>query len=334
MVGDLNDEAIPEVEISVVVPTYRRPDLLERCLTALVRQTLPADRFEIVICDDGPSEAAEAVVRRVQEMCGGRPSLIYVPVPDTQGPAAARNAGWQRASGDVIAFTDDDTIPEPDWLWAGLTAMSAGVCAASGKIVMPLPERPSDIQRDASHLQFSEFATANCFVRRSALMRLGGFDERFEIAWREDSDLHFSLLEQGSSIIQAPAAVVIHPFRPVPFAAGIGMQRKVLYDTLLYRKHPRLYRERVRRGPPWFYLALVSLLLLAVALYAAGLFQASWLAAGAWAALTLCFFIRRLRGSALTVRNIGELAITSAIIPVASIYWRLVGLWKFGPAFP
>jgi GT2 family glycosyltransferase len=110
---------------------------------------------------------------------------------------AARNAGRKSPRGQVIALTDDDTIPEPDWLESALPAMSNGLEAASGRVVVPLPRNPTDNELDAAGLATADFVTANCFVRRSALEDVGGFDEAFCAAWREDSDLHFSL-ERGS----------------------------------------------------------------------------------------------------------------------------------------
>src|SRR5690606_26512499 len=139
----------------------------------------------------------------------------------------ARNEGWRNARGPVIAFTDDDTVPDAGWLAAGLAAMVDGVAAVTGRIEMPLPAKPSDIEVDAAGLTRAEFVTANCFVRRDVLEEVNGFDERFSMAWREDSDLHFNLLERGHKIVRAPDALVVHPLRDMRFAAGIGMQKKV-----------------------------------------------------------------------------------------------------------
>jgi len=320
--------------VSVVVPTYRRPDLLERCLQALQRQSLAGEDFEILICDDGPSVQTKAVVAAAQSRCQGRPRIEYIAVRDTQGPAGARNAGWRKAAAPIVAFTDDDTVPEPGWLEAGMQAMASGVEAAVGRIVMPLPQHPTDYERDAARLSEAEFATANCFVRREALEAVGGFDQRYTQAWREDSDLQFSLLERGYSIAAAPAAVVIHPLRPARFATSIGMQKKIMFDVLLCKKYPALYRERIRSGPPWFYLSITAMLLLAVFALLAGQTALAAAALGAWAALSLVFFLRRLWASSLTPRNVVELLITSAVIPPLSIFWRAVGAARFGRALP
>ncbi|WP_144639449.1 glycosyltransferase family 2 protein [Bordetella genomosp. 13] len=324
-----------EVLMSVVVPTYRRPDLLEKCLRALLAQAFTAGPYEVVVCDDEPGEHTERLVYDLaDEIEAGGPLLRYLPITGTQGPAAARNKGWRAARGQIIAFTDDDTIPAADWLAQGLVAMRPDVHAVAGRIVMPLPEQPTDYERDASGLSRAEFATANCFVRRAALQAVGGFDARFEMAWREDSDLHFSLLERGMRVVSAPAAVVLHPIRPAPFAVGLRMQRKVMYDTLLYAKHPQLYRARVRPGPPWFYLGVTGALVVCVAALAAGAWPVAALAGLAWLALTGWFFARRVAGLSRDPTHLAELALTSAAIPPLSIGWRVVGMFRYGARFP
>lgn len=320
--------------VSVVVPTYKRPDLLKRCLMALLRQSLSDGFYEIIVCDDGPSPDVEALLRHLSTHHNAKPGLRYLPVTATQGPAAARNAGWHQAGAQIVAFTDDDTIPDSGWLEAGLRAMASGAHAAVGRIIMPLPDNPSDSEKDAGRLQDAEFATANCFVRRDALEMVGGFDERYTLAWREDSDLQFSLLKEGCEIVQAPQAIVLHPLRPGRFAAGLAMQKKIMFDVLLYRKHPALYRSRIRKGPPWFYLWVTASLLVAVVAFLAGWTAVATVAICLWAAGSLYFFFYRLARSALTWRNIAELFVTSALIPPLSIFWRVVGAIRFGKRLP
>lgn len=324
--------AMPRV--SVVVPTYRRPDLLERCLAALLHETLACDAYEIIVCDDGPSDQVRDVVGAARSGAAPCPNIRYVAVVGTQGPAGARNKGWRAALAPIIAFTDDDTIPDPGWLEAGLDAMDSDADAVVGTIQMPLPPRPTDLERDAARLTQAEFVTANCFVRRDVLEALGGFDERFTLAWREDSDLHFSLLERGCRVVAAPQALVVHPLRPAPFAASLGMQRKVMFDVLLYRKFPRLYRQRIRTRPPWFYLLVSFSLLVGVCAALAGWYRLALTGVGAWMILSLFFFLWRLRLSAMTPRNVLELLVTSPFIPPLSIFWRAVGAARFGRALP
>ncbi|MFL5580122.1 MAG: glycosyltransferase family 2 protein [Gemmatimonadaceae bacterium] len=322
--------------VSVVVPTYRRPELLERCLEALADQDLDPAGYEIIVVDDGPEAATRGQVERWAARCRGRPMMLYVPVTGTQGPAGARNRGWEAAEGEVIAFTDDDTVPHADWLSAGLRAMEPDVVAAAGRVVVPLPadRAPTDHERDIARMERCEFVTANCFVRRDALAAVGGFDERFTAAWREDSDLHFSLLALPGRVACAPEAAVEHPVRPVDdWTDGIRQHRKIAFDALLYKKHPRLYRERIRRLPPLDYYGIVLAL---VTLAAGAVLRAPALAlAGfaAWALFTGLFLVRRMKGTSLAPSHVAGLVATSIVIPLVAVYWRLAGAFRYRVVF-
>ncbi len=141
-------------------------------------------------------------------------------------------------------------------------------------------------------------------------------------------------MEHGLRIARAPQAIVVHPIRPGTFGVGMGMQRKIVFDTLLYKKHPRLYRERIRPHPPWFYLSVTALLLLAVGALAAGWLPGGVAALAGWAALTGWFSLRRLRGTRRTPDHIAEIVMTSAAIPPLSIFWRIVGSLRYRAGFP
>ncbi len=319
------------VHVSVVVPTYRRPDLLHRCLSALVAQEFEPAAYEIIVADDAASDEMRRSVEKWSELA--RPGLRYVSVTGSHGPAAARNAGWRAARGEVIAFTDDDCVPDPGWLKAGAAAFTAGVAAATGRLRMPVPEPPTDYERNEAGLGTAEFITANCFCRRSVLEAVGGFDERFGMAWREDSDLHFTLLERGHWIARAPEALVVHPLRPGWWGISLRQQRKALYNALLYKKHPLLYRQRIQRWPPWHYYASAAAVGGAVSALLAG---APALAAGAgavWSVLVARFCARRLWGTSHAARHVAEMVVTSALIPLLSIYWRLRGAVRFRVLF-
>ena len=283
--------------VSVVVPTCGRPNLLRRCLAALQQQTLAREAYEVIVIDDTELRS---------------------------GPAAARNRGWRRSRAPVVAFTDDDTVPDARWLEAGLAAIRNGADAVVGRTVMPLPAAPTDYERNESGLEHGEFITANCFVRRYVLESLRGFDESFRMPWREDSDLHFRLLEQGFRIARAEAALVVHPVRPARWGVSLRQQRKVVFDALLFRKHPRLYRERIRAVPPWDYYLIV------LCLFAACFSKIALLL---WAALTARFIARRLRGTSKAPSHVAEMVVTSLLIPPLSVFWRLVGALKFRVAF-
>ena len=312
------------IEVSVVIPTCRRPALLRCCLAALAAQDLDPRAYEVVVVDDGGDCVTQAVVRDFASASVG-PCIRYLPVPRPAGPAAARNRGWRAARGAVIAFTDDDCLPASGWLRAGLTAIAAGADGVSGRLVVPVPEPATDYERNASLLEGAEFVTANCFYRRAALEEAGGFDECFTAAWREDSDLHFTLLERGCRLVRAPNAVVLHPVRTAPWGISLRQQRKSSFNALLYRKHPALYRQRIQATPPWHYYLILAALAGTSVGAAARQRHVALASGGFWLLLTGRFCRRRLRDTSRAPGHVAEMVATSALIPPLAIFWRLRG---------
>ncbi|MSS71915.1 MAG: glycosyltransferase [Candidatus Latescibacteria bacterium] len=96
---------------SIIVPTHARPRQLAVCLDALTGLVYPRDRFEVIVVDDGSRTPPEEVVAPFRD----RLNLTLLTQPNA-GPATARNTGAARARGEVLAFTDDDCVPAPDWL--------------------------------------------------------------------------------------------------------------------------------------------------------------------------------------------------------------------------
>lgn len=323
-----------QIAVSVVVPTLGRPEMLNRCLGALVLQRFEASKYEIIVVDDGPSERTRAIVMDWAIKAGTGPLITYIASHGPHGPAAARNRGWNAARGSIIAFTDDDTVPRANWLEAGMQAFKReGPDAVWGRIVMPLNHEPTDYELDAKGLERAEFVTANCFCRKSVLQRLGGFDERFRFAWREDSDLYFSLLSRRARIVHDENAVVVHPIRPAKWGVSLSQQKKVLFDALLYKKHPDLYRTKIRAGARWDYYVIVLSLLAAAAFLAAGELAGVATAGIVWLALTARFCLKRLKPTVKTMSHVCEMIVTSMLIPPLSVYWRMVGAFRFGIFF-
>lgn len=319
------------VRVSVVVPTFRRPALLARCLAALLAQRLAPDAFEILVVDDG----RDAETRRIalQAAATSPVRVRYLEAGPAGGPAAARNVGWRAASADIIAFTDDDCIPSRSWLQAGLDAILAGVDGACGQVIVPIPEHPTDYQRDTAGLERAEFVTANCFYRRRALAAVGGFDPRFRLAWREDSDVFFGLMERGLPLAYAPAAMVVHPVRRAQWGISLKQQRKSLFNALLYQKHPELYRQRIQARPPLRYYAILLALAAALGATLAGLPALALGALAMWLALTVAFCVERLHNTSHAPGHVVEMLVTSLLIPALAVFWRLVGAARFRVPF-
>ena len=323
------------VRLSVVIPTFRRPALVVRCLDAVIAQRLDPAAYEVIVVDDGRTPDTQAAVEDVARKHPAH-TIRYLRPHGGHGPAAARNAGWQAARAPVVAFTDDDTIPDPDWLGAGERAVEPDVVAVSGRVVVPSPNppvdgapaAPTDHELMTRGLETAEFVTANAFVRRSALSQVGGFDERFKRAWREDSDLQFALLDKGR-IARCEAAVVEHPVRAEAWGVSLRQQKNVFYDALLYKKHPRLYRERILARPPWDYYAVVALSIAATVFVVTGVIGSAVVSAAVALILIGALARRRLRRTSHAPAHVIEMIVTSVAIPYLSVYWRLRGAIHF-----
>src|SRR5829696_6783240 len=224
---------------SVVVPTIGRPSL-DVLLDALAAAPGPRPA-ELILVDDRPAGAP---------LRPERPGLPPVRVVRTGGggPARARNLGWRTARTEWIAFLDDDVVPDPDWyqrLERDLAVLPADVAGSQGRVRVPLPEdrRPTDWERGTAGLATSSWITADLAYRRAALSAVGGFDERFPRAFREDSDLALRIMDTGARLVRGQRTIT-HPVRPTGRWTSLRVQAGNADDVLMRRLHGPDWRRR------------------------------------------------------------------------------------------
>ncbi len=238
-------------QISVVVPTFRRPDLLTRCLDALKRQTLPIGDFEVVVVDDG---SEDDTTRVLADAARTLPNLVALRQARNRGPAAARNRGVAAAAAPLVLFFDDDVVAEPTSVATHVDlhrGMSDGTTGILGRVDWhpDLPVTPFMHWLDASGLQFgfdtwirpgavdppyAAFYTANLSVPKALLERVGGFDERFPHAAYEDMELAWRLTDAGFRLRYHPEARVFHA-RAIDLETFRSRMRKVGESAELLR---------------------------------------------------------------------------------------------------
>jgi glycosyltransferase involved in cell wall biosynthesis len=197
------------VLVSVVVPVRDGAATLRELVAALERQTLPRERFEVVIADDGSKAPPE------QLASGGRVRVLAGPPTNSY---AARNRGAAASRGEILAFCDADCVPEPDWLERGLAALEHSDVVA-GRFRFVVPESRTvwtllDMDSSKDHellVRLGIAETANLFLRRETFDRVGGFDG----TTREHGDFDFveRCVQAGACLAYADDAVVWHPAR-------------------------------------------------------------------------------------------------------------------------
>ena len=194
------------MRFSVVIPTYHRNDLLAKCLDRLDPnvQTLAADQYEVIVSDDGHESTAEDMIRE------SYPWVKWVAGP-RKGPAANRNNGVKYAQGEWLAFTDDDCLPDPQWL-AAFAESTKGTALALEGAIHPLGDLDRDMAECPVNLTGGCFWSANIAVARLLFDKVGGFDPNYPLAAHEDQDLKLRL-EPNTTIVFAPNAIVTHPVR-------------------------------------------------------------------------------------------------------------------------
>jgi GT2 family glycosyltransferase len=241
----------PELVASVVVATYNRAPLLPRLVRALEAQR-GVGPFEVVIVDDSSTDDTWSVLEKLAATT--TLPLHIAQTAQNSGPATARNIGWRTASAPLIAFTDDDCVPDEHWLGRLVNALGEGDVVQGrtepdpARAVGRGPFARTMIVQTESGL----FETCNIGYRRSVLERLGGFDESYRRPYGEDVDLGWRAKESGAVVLWASGAIVVHDVEHSThfgdWIAAILDTRRRQWAPLMVKQHPGL-----RADLPWGY---------------------------------------------------------------------------------
>ncbi|MEB3280244.1 MAG: glycosyltransferase family 2 protein [Lyngbya sp.] len=233
---------------TVIIPTYNRLPILQKCLTALERQkdcSIVAN-YEVILVDDGSTDGTlEWLQNHQQEF----PHVRWFSQTH-QGPAAARNLGVQQADGDTIIFIDSDLVVTENFLSAHAKALNHGYQNSNrvftyGRVINTCNfDNPTSEPYKITDFSAAYFATGNVAIARHWLIEAGLFDTRFQLYGWEDLELGVRLKQLGLTLIKCPEAVGYHwhpPFslEQLPNLIEKEIQRGRM-GVLFYQKHPTL----------------------------------------------------------------------------------------------
>ena len=272
-----SEPAVPTVSpsVSVVIPTYRRMDVLPEVLDAVDGQQLPEELapggYEVVVVDDGSGDPTAAfLARRAAERPPGLPPLRVLSQANG-GPAAARNAGVEAARGPLVAFLGDDTVPSPGWLAAHLGAHRARrddprPTAVVGYTGWHPRMRLNPFLRyinehglqfgyalidDPEDVPFNFFYTSNLSLPRELLLA-EPFNLDFPYPAWEDIEAGYRLRGHSLRLVYEPGAVTAHD-HPTTLQRFAARQEKAGYSAVVFhRLHPELgaFLGLGPEGPP------------------------------------------------------------------------------------
>jgi glycosyltransferase involved in cell wall biosynthesis len=209
------DNSIPLV--SIIIPVFNDGAHLRLCLDALAQQSYPMTRYEVLVVDNGSTEDIQSVVNDY-------PRVRYS-IERSPGSYAARNTGIRETSGEIIAFTDADCIPNPDWIEKGVQAFlntdNCGLIAGQIDLFFQNTTSPTSVELyDAIKIGFPQErfvneshygATANVFTSRQVLEQVGEFNASLKSSG--DREWGQRVFAAGYRLAYAPHARVSHPAR-------------------------------------------------------------------------------------------------------------------------
>lgn len=255
--------------VSVVVTTHDRSLYLAGMLESLASQDL-IDEFEVVVVDDGSPDPSWEVLAGLASTSGIAVHALRV-VPN-RGPAHGRNVGIAHARAPIVAFTDDDCLPEPTWLSALLAPFAESADIVQGKTV-PIAGSHRSVWDRSIHVEGPGlFETCNIAYRRDDLMEVGGFhlwagDLRREATrhFGEDTDLGCRLVSVGKRLVFVQGALVRHRWLPGSFGGWLRERRNADKFAALARRHPEIrslfwHRVFLTKRTAAFDLALVGVI--------------------------------------------------------------------------
>ena len=257
--------------ISVVIPTYNRLPILEKCLRALESQRLSdaLEGFEVVVVDDGSTDGTvDWLLHRQEEF----PHVRLVQ-QEHGGPAEGRNRGVHHARGDVIVFIDSDLVVTEGFLVCHAQALQRSwqqrgdrLCFTYGAVVNTADfEDPTRERHKLRDLSWAYFATGNVAIDREVLEASGLFDTGFRLYGWEDLELGERLRRMGVVLVRCPEAVGYH-WHPalrldqIPDLVRVERERAKM-GLVFYRKHPTR-RVRYIIQFTWLHVLLWELLTL------------------------------------------------------------------------
>lgn len=242
------------IKVSFIIPSYNSLSTLPRTLDSILRQTVPAEDFEIIVVDSSDDEMAKKHLQ-----VAASEQIRVISLEKKTMPAEGRNIGAKQAQGELLCFIDSDVILSPDWLSTVLTAFDDGCRAGGGSILISASQENNRIALAQLYLQFNEYLTGrdreerqfvpscNMFCDRQIFVESGGFP----LVRASEDTLFFLGLKGKTRVFFVPQAKCYHVFREAKEA--------FLNNQFLLGRYVSIYRREYYKS--WMYQGIIPLVL-------------------------------------------------------------------------
>ena len=236
--------------VSIIIPTYNRKPILEKCLLALEDQKLPSfiQDYEIVVVDDGSTDGTTSWLKNESSKL---PHVVLIE-QEHAGPAQGRNTGVEASRGDLIIFIDSDLVVTETFISSHARKLNnywiknnTQLCFTYGTVINTANfHYPTSEPYKFQDISWAYFATGNVGIHRNLLEKAGLFDPSFSLYGWEDLELGERLRQLGVKLIKCPEAVGYHWHPPlnldgIPNLIRIEKERAKM-GLVFFRKHPTL----------------------------------------------------------------------------------------------
>jgi len=228
------------VVYSIIIPAYNASNTIGKCLYSLLNQSIPKERYEIIVVDDGSTDGTAEIIKNLP--------IRYL-WQHNQGPATARNRGANEAKGEIILFTDADCVPEYNWIeemvkpfndpevMAVKGAYKTQQKALTARFAQIEFEERFEMLKKAETIDMVD--TYSAAYRKSVFLSFGGFDPSFPVANNEDTELSYKMSKAGYKMVFKPDAIVYHLNHPDSLKKYTRLKFwRGYWKMMVYKRYP------------------------------------------------------------------------------------------------
>lgn len=240
------------MKVSVIIPTRNRERIVSRCIECILNQDY--SKYEIIIVDDGSEDNTKETLNRFLNYR----NFKFISLSERRGPAFCRNLGVKESKGELIIFIDSDIFVNSNFISTHVKAHKnhpEGIVAVGP--VIAISEIDTELSSKGSILDFSNayFASGNASIPRDVFMKVGGFDEIFNVYGWEDIDFGLKLKASGVNSIKVPDALGYH-YQPLPDENGLKTliekeKERAKSAVYLYKKYPTFEVKLMIQNTPF-----------------------------------------------------------------------------------